>query len=159
MNSIRRTIGKSKISPLLIFIFILLLNLCSVEVFAFPDNFEHHQETVTETHGHSYGDTHSQDATHSHDDKVDPFCCSTIKAIGITSQKILSSNNLKTSSRFSYHSQFAFIGKIPQLLLVWDSAHDPGPPPDSILFKSIFLKATPSHAPPITHPYKYKCFF
>lgn len=148
MNLIRCKIEKSKITPLLIFIFILLFNFCSVEAFAFPYEFEHHQESVAETHSHSHGDTHSEDPAHSQDDEEDPFCCSTIKTTGITSQKILSSDNLKISSRFLYHSQFAFIiEKRPQILLVWDSTHDLEPPSS----KSILLKATPSHAPPITY--------
>lgn len=149
MNLMRCTIEKNKITPALVFAFILLLNFCSID-FAFSYELEHYQEAVTEEHSRFNGDTHSENSSNSHDDEEGPFCCSTIKAIGITSQKIFSPDNLRNSSRFSDHFQFAFIEKRPQILLVWGFTRDPGPP-GSILFKSVFLKATPSHAPPVTH--------
>lgn len=150
MNLIRNIVKKSKLAAVFVFIFLLLLNFCSIDAFAFPYEGERYQEAVTEGHGHSHGGTHSEDSANSHGDEEDPFCCSTIKAIGVSLQKIVSSNNLEESSRFSYYSQFAFIEKEFQILLVWGSTRNSGPP-GSILFKSIFLKATPSHAPPVAY--------
>ncbi len=150
MKLIRKILKKSKITAVFIFVFLLLLNFCSIDAFAYPDEFEHHQEAATEEHGQCHGETHSEDPANSHEDEEDQFCCSTIKAIGISPQKILFSDSRGNSSRFSYHSQFVFIEKTPQILFVWGSTHDPGPP-GSILFKSIFLKATPSHAPPLAY--------
>lgn len=147
MNLIRNIIKKSKIGTVFIFVFLLLLNFCSIDAFAFPSKVDHHQETVAETHGHSHRDTHSEDPANSHGDEEGPFCCSTIKAIGVSPQKMLSSDNSENSSRFSYHSQSVFIEKNLQILLVRGSTHNLGPP-GNILFKSSFLKAAPSRASP-----------
>lgn len=148
MNLIRGTVGKSIITPLLIFIFISVLNFCSIDTLTFSSESEHSQTKPTaERHNQTHGENPSEDTTHSHDKGEDPSCCSNIQAIIAIPQKILLFTQLKDSSLFTERFLFSINRNVPQLSLVRGPINDSGPP-GSYLSEFIFLVSFPSHAPP-----------
>ena len=159
---ISQKIRKSKIAPFFVLVLVLLLNFCGIQSLAFSLECDHHNESAEESHSrpqvdnHSKVDDRSHDENHpkshanSHDDEEDPFCCSTIKSVSITSEQNLTFDFLKDFSSFLDSSNFSVAAEISQLSEFWRSFHYLGPP-GADRFKIIFLTTSPTHAPPVPY--------
>ncbi len=150
MKLINSTIRKWKFAPVIIFSFALLLNFCGISSLALSSECGPHHDSAEAAHSQSDEETHSEDATSSHEDEEDSFCCSTIKAVSITSKQNLTFDFLRNFLDFFNNSAVLVVAEISQLSEIWNSFHYLDPP-GTDRFKIVFLITSPAHAPPILY--------
>jgi len=141
----RTSMLKSNAASLLVFVFFVLVNFCSVETVAFSSGVADHHNSTLSSHGDHHGDKHSEAPTPSHGDNEAAFCCSTVNAPGITTRRVLNARNPEKNS--SYVSQPFALLNLSESVNSQKWFHDTGPPWD-FLHVSFFLSVFPSHAPP-----------